>query len=106
MLELNGSVGINRLRTLPCFRHYKINEKGVIVCVQLSEKSSIPVEHIDIAKPTGVFPYELSVLSLPELEWNLKVPTLESWPLQFTDDGGVLLYKSVMFTIADLLIGA
>jgi len=61
---------------------------------KLSARSGIPVEFIDFAKPQGFFPCDMSVLSIhTELEWNPKAPSLESWPIQITEDGGVIFYR-------------
>lgn len=58
--------------------------------------SNIPVEHIEIAKPSGFFPCDMSVLTIhTELTWNPEVTSLDGTPLQISDDGGVIFYRSV-----------
>ncbi|XP_046669066.1 ubiquitin carboxyl-terminal hydrolase 47-like isoform X1 [Homalodisca vitripennis] len=61
---------------------------------KLSEKSGIAEEYIDFAKPSGFFPCDMSVLNIhSDLEWNPKTTSLDAWPIQINEDGGVLFYK-------------
>lgn len=61
---------------------------------QLSQKTGIPVENVDFAKATGYFPCEMSVLKIhTELDWNPKAVSLESYPIQISEDGGVVFYR-------------
>uniref|UniRef100_A0A1B6DYN4 Ubiquitin carboxyl-terminal hydrolase 47 n=1 Tax=Clastoptera arizonana TaxID=38151 RepID=A0A1B6DYN4_9HEMI len=60
---------------------------------KLSEKSGIPVENVEFTKGSGVFPCEVSVFQVSDLEWNHNGESLDSWPLHITEDGCVILYR-------------
>ncbi|XP_054273738.1 ubiquitin carboxyl-terminal hydrolase 47 isoform X2 [Macrosteles quadrilineatus] len=60
---------------------------------KLSQRSNIPLEQVEFAKPSGFFPCDMSVLSIQDIDWNPKVTSLEGWPLQISDDGGVIFYR-------------
>ena len=64
--------------------------------LQISVRSGIPYERVEIAKGYGTFPHEMSVVEIhDDLNWNLRCETLSSTPLYITTDGSVLYYRLV-----------
>ncbi|XP_063244790.1 ubiquitin carboxyl-terminal hydrolase 47 isoform X2 [Bacillus rossius redtenbacheri] len=60
---------------------------------KLSELSGIPADNIEITKPQGSFPCEMSLLGIPQLEWNNQTTMLDSWPYNIYEDGNVFFYR-------------
>ncbi|XP_075229694.1 ubiquitin carboxyl-terminal hydrolase 47-like [Lycorma delicatula] len=61
---------------------------------KISEISEIPVEKVEFAKPhVTAFPFDMSVLLIPEMDWNRSVDTIDQWPLQINEDGFVIFYR-------------
>ena len=69
--------------------------------LQISVRSGIPYERVEIAKGYGTFPHEVSIVEIhDDLNWNLRCETLSSTPLYITTDGSVLYYRLVSDLVA------
>lgn len=67
---------------------------------QISEVSSIPVENVEFAKGKGTFPCDMSAYEIPtDLDWSKKTGLLDKRPIYILDDGAVVYFKLVFFSL-------
>lgn len=60
---------------------------------KISEKSNIPVEHLDVASIKTTLPCDMHLLVIHnDTDWNPNVISLDSWPIS-AQDGGIFYYK-------------
>lgn len=60
---------------------------------KISEQSNIPLENVDIAYLKSLFPCDMNVLEINDLDWNPNVANLVDSPLQIYEDGSVFMYR-------------
>lgn len=69
----------------------RVHTLQLLACVlQVSERSGIPVENLEIAQGKG----DMSLRRIhSDLEWNLNVEKLDDYPLNIAEHGGVVIYR-------------
>ncbi|KAK2720979.1 ubiquitin carboxyl-terminal hydrolase 47-like isoform X2 [Artemia franciscana] len=61
---------------------------------KLSLLYNVPVDAVQIAKPLGYFPCDMSLLKIDsDLDWERKVRSIEDSPYSINEDGGILFWR-------------